>query len=334
MNKENIKVVPLVYDTYLKLIENAVGTNMFRTMYASVDDSRQDVMRDGDLSCAFFVSSILKVFDYVEKVHATVNNTVKDLEKSGWQKSSDLKKGAVLVWEEKIDGSGEKHKPIGFYIGDNMAISNNSQERIPQKHHYTYGEINNLPVRKIANIFWKKDLESNQIKNVTPTYFQGNYSHPQHISVGGILLNEKKEICCHHFYTKDLKGYWNEEGLDDFYILMRETLEPNETLEHALHRGLQEEFGATAKLVDYVGSIKSSFKHKEVAIEKTTLYFSCELISQDLSRRTANDIEKNSLVEWRQVDYLIPIMKEQAIKFKRTDVDESSILERLKIGRL
>ena len=54
-------------------------------------------------------------------------------------------------------------------------------------------------------------------------------------------MNEKGEVCCHHFFTKDLKGYWADEKLDDFYILMRETLKPNETLERALERGLMEE---------------------------------------------------------------------------------------------
>ncbi len=165
------------------------------------------------------------------------------------------------------------------------------------------------------------------------TYFQGNSEHPQHISVGGILVNEKGEICCHHFFTKDLKGYWADEKLDDFYILMRETIEPNESLEHALHRGLKEEFGAEGTMVDYIGSIKSTFQHKGVDIEKTTLYFLYKLISQDLSKRTGEDIEANSLVEWHTPEYLIPRMKEQAIKFGRTDVDESSILEKIKSRR-
>lgn len=163
-----------------------------------------------------------------------------------------------------------------------------------------------------------------------PTYFQGNSEYPQHISVGGILLNEKGEVCCHHFFTKDLKGYWADEGLDDFYILMRETLEPNESLEHALRRGLQEEFGATGEIIDYVGAIKSNFKHKGVDVEKTTLYFLCTLINQDASRRTGQDIESQSTIEWQTPGYLIPLMKEQSIRFGRTDVDESSILEKIK----
>lgn len=143
-------------------------------------------------------------------------------------------------------------------------------------------------------------------------------------------MNAKREICCHHFFTKNLKGYWADEKIDNFYLLMRETLEPNESLEQALHRGLQEEFGATGEMIDYVGSIKSAFKHKGVDIEKTTLYFLCKLINQDLLKRIGNDIESKSTVEWRTPDYLIPRMKEQAIRFSRTDVDESIILERVK----
>lgn len=166
---------------------------------------------------------------------------------------------------------------------------------------------------------------------MSSTYFQGNSEHPQHISVGAILINDSGEICCHHFLTKDLKGYWKDQKIDDFYILMRETIELNESLERALHRGLQEEFGATADLVDYVGSIKSTFQHKGVSIEKTTLYFVCKLINQDLSKRTGDDIESKSNIEWHKSDFLIPRMKEQAIKFGRTDIDESSILERVKI---
>lgn len=165
-----------------------------------------------------------------------------------------------------------------------------------------------------------------------PTYFQGNDKHPQHISVGAILINDKGEVCCHHLFAKDVKGYWKEEGLDDFYILMRETLEPGESLEHAVQRGLMEEFGAVAEIIDYVGSIKSSFRDNvdtTTEIEKTTLYFVCRLIDQDLLRRSG-DVESTTAIEWQMSDYLIPLMKEQTKRFGRTDADESSILERVK----
>lgn len=163
-------------------------------------------------------------------------------------------------------------------------------------------------------------------------YFQGNSEHPRHISVGAVVLNDKNEVCCHHFDSTKGKyeGYWKETGLENFYILMRETIEPNETLEQALHRGLMEEFGIEAELIDYFGSIQSHFKSKEAEIEKTTLYFLCKLVDQDLSKRSKGDVEFESQIEWHTPDFLIPIMKEQAIKYDRQDIDESSILEKIK----
>lgn len=166
-------------------------------------------------------------------------------------------------------------------------------------------------------------------------YFQGNSEHPQHISVGAVVINEAGEVCCHHFDSTKGKyeGYWKEQGLENFYILMRETIEPNETLEQALHRGLMEEFGIEAELLDYIGSIQSHFKSKGVEIEKTTLYFLGKLKNQDLSKRSSSDIEFESQIEWHTADFLIPKMKEQTTKYGRTDIDESKILERIKTKR-
>jgi hypothetical protein len=165
-------------------------------------------------------------------------------------------------------------------------------------------------------------------------YFQGNNNHPQHVSVGAILVNGKNEICCHHFDPKILipEGYWKEQGLGELYILMRETVEPNEKLEETLHRGLMEEFGAEAKIVDYIGSIQSYFKNKgsDTEIQKTTLYFLCKLRNQDLSKRGTGDVEFESQLEWHPAGFLIPKMKEQSARYGRTDIDESQILERLK----
>lgn len=160
-------------------------------------------------------------------------------------------------------------------------------------------------------------------------YYQGNSAHPRHLSVGAILVNEKNEICCHHFADNTLKGYWPDLGIDDLYILMRETPELGESIESAIARGLMEEFGATAEILDYVGSIKSHFKSKEVEIEKTTIYFLCKLISQDVSKRSG-DIESKSELEWQTADFLIPKMKAQSIKYGRTDIDESEILEKFR----
>jgi ADP-ribose pyrophosphatase YjhB (NUDIX family) len=162
-------------------------------------------------------------------------------------------------------------------------------------------------------------------------YFQGNKDHPYHISVGGVVLNGKNEIMVHHFEREDLPGYWPDLGINDFYILMRETINPNETLEEALHRGLMEEFGVRAELLDYIGSVQCEFRSapEQPKIQKTTLYFLCKFIDQDLSKRSGEDIEGKTKIEWHTRDFLIPKMKEQALKYDRADIDESSILEKI-----
>lgn len=161
-------------------------------------------------------------------------------------------------------------------------------------------------------------------------YFQGNKSHPKHLSVGVVLLNKKGEVCCHHFTRGDIEGYWPDLGINDFYILMRKTVEPDQSLESAIRKGLMEEFGAEAEIDDYIGTLVSNFEDRGVLIEKSTIYFKCQLTSQDLGKRDRGDIEGQSEVEWRTADFLIPKMKAQAIKYNRTDIDESVILEKLK----
>jgi len=171
-------------------------------------------------------------------------------------------------------------------------------------------------------------------------YFQGNSKHPQHLSVGAVIVNEKNDVCCHHFLPNTLTGYWADEAKKvgaydrEFYLLMRETLNPNETIEQALSRGMMEEFGIEGEMIDYIGSIQSHFKHDGAEVEKTTVYFLCRMISQDLAKRDVSDIEGTTLVEWHTPEFLIPKMKEQATTFARTDVDESSILERMVTARI
>ena len=158
--------------------------------------------------------------------------------------------------------------------------------------------------------------------------YKGTAEHPFHLSVGAVLVNNKNEICCHYF--KKFKSKTDLIELENFYILMRETLESKETLEQAVLRGISEEFGATGDILDYVGSIKSQFNRLNTPVEKTTLYFLVKLNNFDLSLRMKDDEEKLSEIQWHPIDFLISKMKDQSQRYKRTDIDESNILERVK----
>ncbi|MDP2638938.1 MAG: hypothetical protein Q8P06_02105 [Candidatus Azambacteria bacterium] len=157
MKKE--KIIPILFDTYLAVIKNSVGSKMFRNFYAKVNGKKTDILQNGELSCARFVSSLLYLFKLIENTHATVDGTVKDLEKSGWQKMTKPRIGSVTVWEKINFGKNNFHKHIGFYIGNNKAISHRREWRHPIIHHWTYGSKNGKPVRKIEAIFWNKKLD-------------------------------------------------------------------------------------------------------------------------------------------------------------------------------
>jgi hypothetical protein len=156
MTSQN-KVELMLFDSYIQAIENSINSKLFRNLFAKVNGKKKDILENGELSCAFFATSILYIFKLISGIHATVRGAVADLEKAGWARIKNPKKGAVLVWEaEKFDH--ESHKHIGFYVNKNKAVSNNSKKGQPTLHHWTFGIKNDQPVRKIEKILWHPKL--------------------------------------------------------------------------------------------------------------------------------------------------------------------------------
>ena len=142
--------------SYLVMIENsAKGQNfMFRNMYALVDGIEKDILEDGFLSCAVFVSSILYINKLIKDVHATVAGTERDLIESGWQEVSEPKPGTVLIWGKEKAPDGSWHRHIGFVVSMDEAVSNSSNNgRVPTRHHITYNGV-----RQIEKIYWQPSL--------------------------------------------------------------------------------------------------------------------------------------------------------------------------------
>lgn len=159
-------------------------------------------------------------------------------------------------------------------------------------------------------------------------YFQRSTGRPQHISVGAVMHNAEGLVRTNYFPAGLSRGYWAGIGITDFYILMRETLEPDETLEGALARGLQEEFNAVASLDRYLGAIVADWEEKGVTYQKTTLYFLCTYQKDAGERRDMSDAEGQSELKWESAEELISLMRAQRERLNRDDLDESSILER------
>lgn len=132
-------VEKVLLDSYLAVTRNAVGSRMFRTFIARVDGRKQDILRKGELSCAFFASSVLALFKLIGSTHMTVAKTIADIEKSGWRKVRAPRPGSVLVWEAQ-DG----HRHIGFFVGNQRAVSTSSRRGVVVRHHWTFGGKRNI----------------------------------------------------------------------------------------------------------------------------------------------------------------------------------------------
>lgn len=147
-NNSEEKPQRLYFKSYLKVIENSVGTRMFKNLYVYTKDKGEfDAMNNGEDSCAFYVSSVLVIFGKNSRLHGTVESTLKDLKESGWQEVSEAKPGDVLVWEtQKFGDRWQAH--IGFYIGKDKAVSTSWKQKEVIMHHKTFEDN-----RKIEHIF-------------------------------------------------------------------------------------------------------------------------------------------------------------------------------------
>ena len=144
--------------SYIKSILNSPSTGLFKNLYYKTKGKELDILENGRKSCAVFVSSILYLFKLITDVHATIESTILDLEKSGWTKIKTPKMGSVIIWEEKLIFNN-LNKHIGFCISKNQAISNSSELGKPKIHHLTYGKKNGKPIRKIIAAYWNSKLD-------------------------------------------------------------------------------------------------------------------------------------------------------------------------------
>lgn len=127
---------------YLSYIRSSIGSDKYKNHFVLKDGMLFDVLQDGKFSCAKFVTEVLKKFNMINSVHATVKSSCKDMKKLGWYEVEfkDIKRGDVIVWER----NDKRNLHIGFYIGKYRAISNSSDKRVIWNHHYKYRGKRNI----------------------------------------------------------------------------------------------------------------------------------------------------------------------------------------------
>lgn len=142
-----------IFKSYLAMIENSPGTEMFKSLYVRIGGGPVTDIVDGENACAYYASSVLLIFGKIKSPHATVTSTVKDMEESGWLKvdEEDLKPGDVIVWDKRDDDNPSQH--IGFYVGDSEAVSTSSSEKKVKRHELHFGSLG----RRIAGVYRMAD---------------------------------------------------------------------------------------------------------------------------------------------------------------------------------
>lgn len=121
---------------YINYARACINSDKFRNYFIIKNNKKINLLQNGKLSCAKFVSEVLYKFKIISQVHLTVESTLKDMKNCGWKKKGieDLKIGDVIVWEK----NKKAHYHIGFYIENKIAISNSEKYRCPREHHLTY----------------------------------------------------------------------------------------------------------------------------------------------------------------------------------------------------
>ncbi len=145
--------------TLLYRIEASLGSTIFRSVFATVDDKEKDLTRDGQASCAVYVSGLLVWAEKSERMRATVASLEQGLKECGWVQTNERIPGAVVIWEATKQADGELHEHAGFIVSETEAVSHSDKELAPVKHHITYGETNTgEPQRVIKCIYRHQDL--------------------------------------------------------------------------------------------------------------------------------------------------------------------------------
>ena len=135
MPDPNIEI--LNKETLVKAIENSVGTALFRSLLVRKKDSGklEDILSNGEYSCAFYVSCLLYMTGLINAPRATVKSLHAHL-KEHWREVSldEARAGDVIVWDKIRYESGEEHAHVGFVINNNEAVSTSTETKCVERH--------------------------------------------------------------------------------------------------------------------------------------------------------------------------------------------------------
>ena len=137
-------------ETYLKAIENSIGSTQYRSLMVREEESGEvrDILEDGNLSCAYFVSSVLLLFGMINKQRATVASLRRFVsEDDRWNEvevETEVRPGDVVFYRERTFPDGEPHAHVGFVLSPTEAASTSYREKCVVKHSLEYHPIDSI----------------------------------------------------------------------------------------------------------------------------------------------------------------------------------------------
>lgn len=141
-------------ETYLKAIENSVGTRLFNSAFVRYKDTGEvkDIFNDGEYSCAYFVSSLLFLGEMLEKPSATVKNLRENINTDkNWQKINldSTQAGDVVFYKKTKFDDGTENAHVGFVLNYNEAVSTDYKSKAVARHPLAI-----RPVVSVYRYFW------------------------------------------------------------------------------------------------------------------------------------------------------------------------------------
>lgn len=149
-----------LFPTYMAMIRGSVHSEQYHRLFVDTPDGPKDVIGNGDLACAYFVSAILVLCELTQGgVHTTVTETLADLVASGWYPIEVPREGCIVVWGEKLCTDGVRHRHIGFCTGVDEAISSRPKDGGLRRHPLIETDVSGQVVRPIESLYSHSRLE-------------------------------------------------------------------------------------------------------------------------------------------------------------------------------
>lgn len=202
------------YKSYIDAIKWSVWSQAYRHFWINKWWKDIDILQDGNLSCAYYVSNLLKQFNLIKAWSANTKSTISMLlEKWRYEIDNQTNANDIPIWSVIVRqwwyGNDGLHSHIWFFVWDENVISNDSYQQ--DRSGMDYEEPQYCPIVHHYNYRWTRKIDK------IYTYDRENsidrlYHYELDVKIYGQTLSD---ISWYSFSEEDYKrSIWSEDGLE------------------------------------------------------------------------------------------------------------------------